>query len=65
MDTWMAQQLRQSDEDLEREFVAFCRRTLVGLPEAEGMKLAQELLASYNAFLAARAIKVRRHFSVH
>ena len=44
MDTQHLMQLRQSDEELEREFIAFCQRTLIGLPKDEGMKRAQELL---------------------
>ena len=62
MDTQSLMQLREADEELERDFIEFCQRTLIGLPEDVGMKLAKQLLADYNAFKIDRPMKVRKMF---
>ncbi len=59
MDTQDLMRLLQSDEELDRDFVEFCRRKLIGLPADIGMKLAKQLLADYNDFKVARSMKMK------
>lgn len=64
MDIQHLMRLRQIDEYCERRFEQLLNR-LVGLPEAEGTALAEELLAAFNAFRVEQAMQVRRFFRVH
>jgi hypothetical protein len=50
------------EQEIEREFVALCRRVLIGLPEREGIARAEQRLSDYREHMIEMTMKVKARF---